>query len=85
MKAGDIVYLCFVVPTCDVYDVLRLTIRTAQDDWAVGVDEHTKQAYIFTDKMIDKYVFTEQYEAQEAILQFRAANEIEVADNDIQT
>jgi len=76
MQIGDIVYLCFVVPTCDVYDVLELKLRTVENGWAVGVDTHTRQAYMLTDDMIDKFVFHTHGEAQEAILRFRAQNEV---------
>lgn len=75
MKVGDTVYLCVVVPNCNVYDVLQLTLRTVEDSWAVGVDEHTKQAYLFGYNMVGQYVFTQHYEAQEAILNFRARTE----------
>jgi hypothetical protein len=82
MKIGDTVYYCMVVPNCNVYDVLKLTIRTVEDSWAVGVDEHTKQSYLFGYDMIGKYIFTQHYEAQEAILNFRAKTE--VVDNVLQ-
>lgn len=75
MNVGDKVYLCVVVPGCQIYDVLGLVIRTVADTWAVGVDDHTKQAYLFGFNMIGSYVFTEHYEAQEALLQFRNKEE----------
>ena len=75
MNVGDKMYYCLVVPNCNIYEVLPIVIRTVQDNWAVGVDVHTKQAYLFGYNMIGSYVFKTQYEAQEAILQFRAKEE----------
>ena len=75
MKIGDTVYLCIVVPNCGIYDILQLTLRTVEETWAVGVDEHTKQAYLFGFNMVGSYVFAEHYTAQEALLQFRNKEE----------
>lgn len=83
MQVGDKMYMCLVVPNCGIYDVLELTIRTVMDTWAVGVDTHTKQAYLFGYNMIGKYVFTSHGDAQEALLEFRAKTEIEVPENEI--
>lgn len=80
MSVGDRMYMCLVVPNCEIYDVLELTIRTVLDTWAVGVDTHTKQAYLFDYNMIGSYVFASHGEAQKALLEFRAKTEIEVKD-----
>ena len=76
MKVGDKVYFCSVVPNCNIYEGLELIIRTVTDDWAVGVDTHTKQAFLFGYNMIGEWVFIHHYEAQEAILKIRAQSEV---------
>lgn len=76
ISVGDTVYMCIVVPNCDIYDVLGLTIRTAMYNWAVGVDNHNHQAFIFTENMVGEYVFKEHTLAQEAILTFRSKYEV---------
>ena len=75
LKKDSKVYMCIVVPNCNIYDVLELTLRTVEDSWAVGVDEHTRQAQIFSYNMLGKYVFENHRDALQAILGFREAGE----------
>ena len=76
MKKGDKVYYCEVVPNCDIYEVLELTIRTVEDGWCVGVDEKSKQAQLFTENMLDKYVFHHRVDAVEALKKFTEAGKV---------
>lgn len=76
MEKGDKVYFCDVVPNCDIYEILELTIRTVMDTWCVGVDEKTKHAQLFTNDMIDKFVFRHRVDALEALKQFKEAGKI---------
>ena len=75
MDKGDKIFLCDVVPNCNVYEIIELTIRTVGDGWYVGTDEKTKQAHLFQNDMIDKYVFKFRTDALEALKIFRAKGE----------
>ena len=72
MQKDDVVYFCQVIPNCNIYEILELKIRTVTEKWYVGVDEKTKQAQIFTEDMIDQYVFTHRVDALEALRNFKA-------------
>lgn len=39
LKIKDIVYYARIIPTCNIYDVCELTIRTVNKDWFVGIDK----------------------------------------------
>lgn len=71
MEKGDRVYYCEVVPNCSIYEVLELVIRTVADNYYVGVDHKTNQAHIFTNDMINQYIFTTRHEALDALKEFR--------------
>ena len=75
MEKGDRVYMCQVVPNCGIYEILELVIRTVAEDYAVGVDETTRQAHLFTYDMLDKYVFNHRIDAIEALKIFREQGE----------
>ena len=75
MEKGDVVFLCDVVPNCNTYEVIELIIRTVGDDYAVGVDDKTKQAHLFKYDMLDQYVFTTRPDAVEALKVLRSINE----------
>lgn len=75
MSKGDHVYLCEVVPSCGIFELLDLVIRTVTDTYAVGVDEKTKQAHLFTYDMMDEYVFHHRIDALEALRDFRGRYE----------
>ena len=75
MKIGDTVFFCDVVPNCSTYEILELILRTVADGYCVGVDTKTKQAHLFTNNMVDKYVFTNRSEAIEALKIFRLEDE----------
>ena len=75
MEKGDVVFLCDVVPNCNTYEVIELIIRTVGDDYAVGVDDKTKQAHLFKYDMLDQYVFTTRPDAVEALKILRSINE----------
>lgn len=73
MSKDDVVYFCEVIPNCGIYEILELTIRTVSDKgWYVGVDKKTKQAQMFTEDMMDKYVFHNRSDALEALKTFRS-------------
>lgn len=72
MEKNDRVFLCDVLPSISSYEIIELTIRTVGDGYCVGVDEKTKQAHLFTDDMVDKYVFVNRGEALEQLKIFRS-------------
>ena len=65
MKIGDIIHY----PRCmnGHFDLCELKIRTAEDDWFVGVDKRDKHAYLFGSKDIDIKVFTNRKDALEIV------------------
>ena len=65
MKIGDIIHY----PRCmnGHFDLCELKIRTAEDDWFVGVDKRDKHAYLFGSKDIDIKVFPNRKDALEIV------------------
>lgn len=57
------IYYVRGVPTCDVYEICELVIRTATDDYCIGYDVDTKQAFYF--RLEDDNVFCNRSEAEE--------------------
>lgn len=75
MIVGDTCYYCSVVPSCGIYEIEELKIRTVGDGYYVGVNDKTKQASLFNEDMIDVYVFNHRIDALEALRKFRGQNE----------
>ena len=67
MTVNDIVYYARVVPQCDIYETLQLTIRTASDGWYVGVDNTTRQAFPFDEDSVGVFVFSYKADADEVV------------------
>lgn len=65
MKIGDIIHY----PRCmnGHFDLCELKIRTAEDDWFVGVDKRDKHAYLFSYHDIGKSVFLNRSDAIELV------------------
>lgn len=63
MKRKDIVYYARIQPTLGVYDVLELMVRTVENTWFSGMDKRDKRVYLFSNKDLNKTVFTERKEA----------------------
>lgn len=63
MLKGQEVYWTRIIPKMGIYDVLDLKLRTVEDDWFVGTDKHTKQAYLFGNSAISDTVFMERKDA----------------------
>lgn len=75
MDVGSTCYYCVVVPSCGTYECEELMIRTAKENYYVGVNVKTKQALVFTPSMIGIYVFNTRYEAVDALKEFRGRND----------
>lgn len=67
METGERVYFARIVPMCDIYDVLTINIRTVKEDWFVGVDSETRQAYPFDTSDIGVSIFSTEKEAKEVV------------------
>ena len=63
LKAQDIVYYARIIPNVNVYEVSELRIRTATDNWYVGVDTKDKQAIYFQESDIDSKIFLKRSNA----------------------
>lgn len=63
MKRKDIVYYARIQPTLGVYDVLELVIRTVESTWFTGMEKRDKRVYLFSNKDLNKTVFTDRKEA----------------------
>lgn len=47
MDKGDTIYYARSVPSCNIYDVCELTVRTVAETYFAGFDSASKQAFIF--------------------------------------
>ena len=63
LKIQDIVYYARIIPNVNIYEVSELRIRTAIDNWYVGVDTKDKQAIYFTENDIDSKIFLKRNNA----------------------
>lgn len=64
VEKDNIVYYARVVSACDIYEVLQLSIRTVTDNWFVGLDTATRQAYPFDNKDIEVLIFSDKKSAE---------------------
>ena len=62
---GQTVYFTRIIPSCDVYDLLDLQLRTVNEEgkWFVGCDKKTKAAFLFYEIDIDNVVFLKRNDA----------------------
>ena len=69
IDVGTKVYFARVVPQCDIYETLELTVRTASDaGYFIGVDSiGTKQAYPFIRDNVGSLIFSTEKEAKEVV------------------
>lgn len=63
IEQNNIVYFARVVPLCDIYETLQLTIRTVHENWFVGVDTSTRQAFPFDRDDIGVLIFSDKKSA----------------------
>lgn len=63
LKKKDVVYYTKIIPSCGIYDVYELRIRTVEDNWFVGIEQTDKQAHYFTKSDIGKTIFIDRNEA----------------------
>ena len=63
INKGQIVYYARILPTVDIFEILELKIRTVEEFYFVGTDNNTQQAFLFSNKAINKTVFFERKDA----------------------
>lgn len=63
INKGQIVYYARILPTVDIFEILELKIRTVEEDYFVGTDNNTQQAFLFSNKAINKTIFFERKDA----------------------
>ena len=67
INRGDIVYYARIMPTVETYDLLELRIRTVEEDWFVGTENHTQHAFMFNINDLGVKVFKNRNEALEIV------------------
>lgn len=70
IKVKDKVYFARIIYSTGIYEVCELNIRTAQDNWFVGIDtskKSDKHAYLFYESDIGKTIFFTRKEAVEKV------------------
>lgn len=77
---GAKMYYARALPSCGIFDVEDLVVRTAEDTWFVGVEEKTKRAYIFNNKDINKDVFFVRKEAVDVVNEAEANCKKKISD-----
>ena len=63
IEKGSVVYYSQCLDQVGVFEVLELTVRTAEDNWYVGIEKKEKQAHLFYKKDIDKCIFFDRHDA----------------------
>lgn len=63
LNRKDIVYYARVIPNTGIYEVCELFVRTATDNYFVGIDKRDKHAYLFGYDAIDSTVFINRKDA----------------------
>lgn len=63
LKQKDHLYYARIMPTCYIYDVCDLIVRTVNEDWFVAIDKRDKHAYLFNDSDLEKTVFRNRKDA----------------------
>lgn len=69
LNVGDYVFFARVIKSCDVYEVLKLKLRTVDYDagWFVGFDVKTKITFLFNDDDVEKTIFINENDAKTVV------------------
>ena len=67
MEVNDVVYYARIMPTCDIYEVCELRIRTADENWFSGIDKNDKHVYCFSKSDIEINIFHNRSDALEKV------------------
>lgn len=73
MKIGDILYYAQISKELQLFEVLELKVRTIDetnpnDKWFVGIEPHSKHAYLFGFKRLNDIVFENRADALEKVI-----------------
>lgn len=74
----DTVYHARIYPSIGMYDLDELKVRTITDDYFVGIEKHTKRAFLFPYSAFGKNVFVKRKDALEKVREAEA-NKVEVS------
>ncbi len=67
IEVGNTVYFARAIPSVDIYEILELIIRSSGDDWVIGVDSSTRQAFPFSKSEVGTLIFSTRAEAEEIV------------------
>lgn len=67
LKRKETIYYARIMPSCYIYDVCELIVRTVKEDWFVAIDKRDKHAYLFNDSDLNKIVFKNRKEALDKV------------------
>ena len=67
IEVGNTVFFARTIPSVDIYETLELTIRSSGDDWVIGVDSSTRQAFPFSKSEVETFLFSTKAEADEVV------------------
>ena len=69
LHVGDYVFFAREVKSCDVYEVLKLKLRTVDHNtgWFVGFDVKTKITFLFNGDDIGKIIFINENDAKSVV------------------
>ena len=71
-EIGNTIYYARAIPTVDIYEVIELSIRSSGEDWAIGVDSSTRQAFPFNKSDVGTLIFSHRADAEEVVKTARA-------------
>lgn len=63
MNKRDTVYYARIFPNVGMYELDELKIRTVTDEYFVGIEKRSKQAFLFQYSDIGKVIFTNRQDA----------------------
>lgn len=63
MNKRDTVYYARIFPNVGMYELDELKIRTVTDEYFVGIEKRSKQAFLFQYSDIGKIIFTNRQDA----------------------
>ena len=69
MIKGDKIYYARIIPNVGIYEVYDLKVRMVDVDWFSATEKRTHKAFIFSNKDIDKTVFTDREKALGLVLE----------------
>lgn len=69
MNKGDTIYFARTHPEVGIYEVLELHVRTVAEQYFVGTDVKSSQAFLFNYEDLNKIVFYDRQKALELVLE----------------